>query len=432
MDKPVRWMTRSYALLWQGSMVSQMGTQVFLVTMALWLKQFTDSATVVGTIMMVGSLPAVLLAPFGGALVDRYPRRTLLVIVDTLKGLTILGVAAVLYWMPDSVPAVVASLFAAAAIGGIVGAASTGAAASLVPDLVPREKLATVNSFGQATMQVCSLLAQGLAGLLFSMAGAPLLALLNGLSYLYAAASEAFIAAPAATARRAPAQAKLGFKDIAREIRDGLRYIQSQGGMRMLFYTMTFLRFFLVPMSVLFPFYVDEHLLAGPEWYGFLLAGMGFGSLIGYVGAGAVRLAGPTIGRVVVGMMIAISACFAGLGLVAQPSAALLLVTGIGAMSGFVSVRMITALQLATPSAMRGRVFGLLATIAGGLAPVAMGLTGVIVDLVNRNLSGIYLVCGAMTAALSLTIALRRECRAFLAGEAAVPPAAAVPAQGAA
>ena len=174
MDKPVRWMTRSYALLWQGSMVSQMGTQVFLVTMALWLKQFTDSATVVGTIMMVGSLPAVLLAPFGGALVDRYPRRTLLVVVDTLKGLTILGVAAVLYLMPDSVPAVVAALFAAAAIGGIVGAASTGAAASLVPDLVPREKLATVNSFGQATMQVCGLLAQGLAGLLFRVAGAPL------------------------------------------------------------------------------------------------------------------------------------------------------------------------------------------------------------------------------------------------------------------
>lgn len=44
-------------------------------------------------------------------------------------------------------------------------------------------------------------------------------------------------------------------------------------------------------MVVLLPFYVRDRLGAGPEWYGFLLTGLGAGSVAGFVAAGALRIA---------------------------------------------------------------------------------------------------------------------------------------------
>lgn len=426
MEKRSQWMTRSFVLLWQGHLVSQIGTQVFLVTLVLWLKQATESATVIGLLMMVGTVPGVILAPLGGVLVDRYSRVAVLVMGDLVKGLTILWVALVLFLRPDSSGLIVATLCVASAVGGIVGAATQPAGASLVPDLVPKERLVSANSLVQASFQVCGIVAQALAGLLFRIVGAPLLALFDGLSYLYAAASEAFIKAPR-PAPRPPIAAGQFWKGMKAEIREGLRYIRGQAGMRMLFYTMTFLRFFLVPMSVLLPFYVDEHLLAGPEWYGFLLAASGLGTLVGYAVAGAVRLGGPATSWSILTLMTLISLALGSLGLVLSPWTALWVFGGVGAMSSFVGVKLLTILQLATPAPVRGRVFGLLGTITGGLAPLAMALSGVVADLTDRNIPLIYLVCGGITAVLSVSVTMRRECRAFLAGEATVVPLVVVP-----
>jgi MFS transporter, DHA3 family, macrolide efflux protein len=427
MEKGRQWMSRSFLLLWQGHLVSQIGSQVFLVTLVLWLKQATESATVIGLLMMLGTVPGVVLAPLGGVLVDRYSRVAVLVMGDLVKGITILGVALALFLRPDSPGLIVAALCVASFVGGIVGAATQPAGASLLPDLVPKERLVSANSLVQGSFQVCGIIAQALAGLLFRFVGAPVLALFDGLTYLYAAVSEAFIKTPPAAPRPARPAGQF-WKGMWAEVMEGLKYIRGQAGMRMLFYTMSFLRFFLVPIAVLLPFYVDEHLLAGPEWYGFLLAASGLGTLVGYVVASTVRLSGSSTSWTILTLMTLISLGLGSLGLILSSWTALLVFAGVGAMSSFVGVKLLTILQLATPAPVRGRVFGLLGTITGALAPIAMALSGVVADLTDRNIPLIFVACGGITALLSLSVTMRRECRAFLAGEAAVmPPLVAVP-----
>jgi MFS family permease len=422
------WMTRSFLLIWQGQIVSQIGTQVFLVTLALWLKRATDSATLMGLLMMAGTLPSVLLGPLGGAVADRYSRLRVLVTGDVLRGASVLAVALTLFLRPDSVGATVAALFVASVVGGTVLAVWQPAAASLLPDLVPKEKLATANSLIQASFQICGLIALGVAGVLFRAVGAPVLALFDALTYAYAALSEALARVPATATAVRPG----GLATFRSEIAEGLQYLRAEAGLRMLVYTITVMRFFLVPMAVLFPFYVDEHLLVGPEWYGFLLAASAFGTLVGYAAGGAVKFKRTNMPPAVAGLLIAISLLLASLGLVHTPALALVVVFAIGVFSGLLGVKLTTIVQLATPPAMRGRVFGVIGTIAGGLAPVAMGLTGVVTDLTGRNLPLIYLVCGAMTALTAATV-MRRDTRVFLAGERAIAaPAAGVPADAAA
>jgi hypothetical protein len=71
-------------------------------------------------------------------------------------------------------------------------------------------------------------------------------------------------------------------------------------------------------------------------------------------------------------------------------------------------------LQKTTPSTIRGRVFGLLGTLSSALAPVAMGLAGVVADLVNKNILLIYTSCGAILVIIDILLAMNKEYRNFL------------------
>jgi len=103
------------------------------------------------------------------------------------------GIAGVLWFGSHSIVLIVGSLFAYSLLEGSVGAVWQPASMSVVPDLVPKEGLGTANSFIQGSFQICAVLGQAIAGLLFRAVGAPLLMLADAVTYFYAAISDAFI-----------------------------------------------------------------------------------------------------------------------------------------------------------------------------------------------------------------------------------------------
>ena len=58
------------------------------------------------------------------------------------------------------------------------------------------------------------------------------------------------------------------------------------------------------------------------------------------------------------------------------------------------NVNLLTALHLATPQSIRGRVLGLLMTVAMSLAPISMGLSGIVADLMGRAVPRLFIACG--------------------------------------
>ena len=67
-------------------------------------------------------------------------------------------------------------------------------------------------------------------------------------------------------------------------------YVRSTTGLWALLLMSAGLKFFVAPFTVLLAFYVEGHLKASPDWYGFLVAGMGLGMIAGFVISGAVKL----------------------------------------------------------------------------------------------------------------------------------------------
>ncbi len=93
----------------------------------------------------------------------------------------------------------------------------------------------------------------------------------------------------------------------------------------------------------------------------------------------------------------------------------------LGVANGFLNIGVMTILQQSTPSAIRGRVFGLVGTITMGLSPIAVGLSGVVADLTGQNIPLIYVFGGAITFIFTLAISFSVEYRRFLAFEPSAP-----------
>ncbi len=424
MNKSEKLMNKDFVLLWQGQAVSNLGSQIFSIGMIFWIVEATGSRALMGAIAMISSIPALILGPIGGTIADRHSRKSIIVISDLLSGLVMMGLAALVFYAPHQKSLVIAGLFVASVFVAVVGSFFFPSISAAIPDLVPKERLVGANTLSRSSLQFSQLIGQALGGFLYNLLGAPLIFLLNGISYHFSAISESFISIPQPKARPNETwrQQIAAFK---RELIDGFHYIWRQKGLREVILAATLINFFTVPVILLLPFFVREHLSLGEDayrlWFGVLLACYSIGSILGYIFAGTSKSSGRIRGKRVILFIILTSAAYGLLGMVTHVHLALLLAFIGGFFSGYVSVNITTILQWTTPSEIRGRVFGVLTTLVGAITPISMGLSGLVADVVNRNIPAIFIWCGAIMAISSVLIALNRNYRAYLSYE---PPSA--------
>lgn len=88
----------TFILVWLGQVVSLIGSGLTGFTLGIWVYQTTGSTTQFSLIYLCTELPAILVAPFGGAIADRWDRRWLMILSDTGSGLST-GAIAILLWL---------------------------------------------------------------------------------------------------------------------------------------------------------------------------------------------------------------------------------------------------------------------------------------------------------------------------------------------
>jgi MFS family permease len=411
---------RDFVLLWQGQTVSQLGNQAFHIAMMSWLLRATGSASLMGLLMFTALLPGVVLGPVGGTFADRHSRIRIALICDFLAGAAVLALSFAMFdprverLEPAAVRFVIALMFGVSALLGILRAFFTPALSAAIPDLVPREKIPAANSLNQISVQGSSLLGQALGGVLFQILGAAFLFLVNGLSFLFAAVCALLIRLPPRATVPRPAAAR-PFRQFLRETADGFRYLWKQTGLRDFTLIASVVNFLGMPIMVLFPFFVELYLKKDARWYGFLLAAIGAGSVAGFVLAGAKPLKGEERRRWIAMAMILAPLLFGILGFVSNAWAALGVAFLGGAALGVINVYLMSMVQMATPSEVRGRVLSVIMTLTAGLMPIGMVLGGIVGDLTGKNVPLIYGVCGGLALLVASSLFVRRDLREFLA-----------------
>jgi DHA3 family macrolide efflux protein-like MFS transporter len=415
---PSRLFNRDFSLLLQGQVVSSIGKQAFSLSAMLWLKEITGSGTLMGLVMTAALLPMVVLGPFAGVLVDRWNRKRLIAWTDLAGGFLVLA-AAGFFLLPFGTTLRIGVVFGVTVLTGLLDTFSQPAIGASVPDLVPRSRLEMANGLNMSGVQIAVFIAQGLAGLLFVTIGMPFLVLVNAATYLVSGTGELFIRIPrhARPDDRTSHPWRRFFDDLA----EGVRFVLAHPGMRTTLLLFAALNFFISPVLVLLPFYVEDYLGYAPQWYGYLMAAFGVGSLLGYLLAGSIRLRGRAREAMVVTSMILQSALIPLLLVVRSPG---LVVAGFlltGALGGLFNVYFVSIIQITTPPTLMGRVQGLTATISAGVMPLGMALSGIFFDLVGKDVVLMFCLASGLTILFSLLALLSRHYREFLRSEGPGP-----------
>jgi MFS family permease len=367
---------RNYRLFFAGQIVSLCGTFLSQVAVAWLVYRLTKAAWLLGVVGFAGQIPMFLLAPFAGVWVDRWDRRRLLVVTQSLSMLQSFGLAATAYAAHAAhappLNVIIGTVIALALLQGLINAFDMpGRQAFLVQMVEDREDLANAIALNSTMVHGARLVGPAAAGFLIAAVGETWCFALDGLSY----AGVIFALLAMRVRHVARAASNVG---IRAELAEGARYVWGFKPIRALLLLMAVLSLAGLPaLTVLMPLFADA--LGGPgrgpQTLGLLMACSGLGAL-----AGALYLASrPTVvglGRIMVaaGALFGASVIAFGLSRHLWLSLAIVPFAGLGMLMNFASAN--TILQTLADDDKRGRVMSFFTMAFIGMAPFGNLIAG--------------------------------------------------------
>jgi MFS family permease len=272
-----------FVRFWTASTVSDFGTYITtLAIQVLVVLTLHGTATDVGLVNAARWLPYLLLGLVAGALVDRRPRRPVLVVSDLGRGL-LLAAIPVLWWADVLTVAVVVVFMA---VFGLLSLANDAAFQSYLPRLVPSSELLAANARLDQSASVAQTSGPVVAGALVGWLGAPVAVLVDAVSYVVSGVAIASIKVSATVVRSSEA-----LPSLRREIGAGLRWVYGHQMLApMAITTHAWFLFNAMVGTVHVPYALVE-LDLSPFVFGVTMAAAGAGGLLGSLLATRVGLA---------------------------------------------------------------------------------------------------------------------------------------------
>ncbi len=374
---------RNYRLFFFGQVVSLFGLWMQNAAQSWLVFEMTGSKSMLGLTMVAETLPILLFSTWGGVLADRYPKRSILYVTQSIEALLAFTLAALVF--TDTVQ--VWHIMTLAVILGVNSGFESPARQSFTIEMVGRDDLMNAIGLISSVFHGARIVGPALAGLVIAAWGTGICFLVNGLSFgALLAALLAMRMLPGVTAETGESESTWsntlkGFRVVRR----------TPAVLKMMLLTFV-MGVFGWPYVVLMPAIAKENFGVGADGYGVLMSAGGIGSVIGALSLAAARHVRD--GRyVLVGSMLVFSAAAIVFSQVHTFWFALLVLIPVGfGMTTFFSATD-ALIQTSVDDNVRGRVLGVQALIWGAMMPTGSFLAGTFGDLIG---SGTTIFVGAV------------------------------------
>lgn len=388
--------TERFWLLWGSQAVSLAGSFAVQFAIIWWLTSSTGSATVLASAALVGLLPQVLLGPFFGALVDRWNRKRIMLVADSVTALA----SAWLAWMFYVDAASITHVFVALGVRAIGGAFHVPAMLASTSLMVPEEHYVRVQGLNQALQSGSPLLAAPLGALLVSWLPMSSIMMIDVGTALIAVIPLLFVKVP----QPRNASDNLEQTSVLADVAEGIRYLRQHSEQMYLVLGATLANFFVVPAFVLLPLYVMQELGGGAYYLSVLQLTIAAGGVVG----GSLLASWGGFERHVHTVILGFAVVGAGTTIIGvaptesqwMPAAAMLFV---GAAAAMISGSIMAILQARVAANYQGRLFTLVGSIAGAITPLALLLAAPVAELLGIRF---WYVAGGVCCLLLAAIAL--------------------------
>jgi MFS family permease len=378
-----------------GQSISLSGTWMQMAAQSWLVLTLMHSATALGVVVALQTLPILLFGPYGGVIADRVDKRRAMVLLQAAMSLQALALG--LLTITGAVK--VWEIGALAALLGVNTAFENPARQSFMLELVGPEHLRNAVSLNSVLVNVARTVGPALAGILIATVGEGVCFLFNAASFVAVIGSlmsmDRSALRPSPPAARAPGQ-----------MREGLRYVRRTPELAIPLLMMALVGMLAYEFLVTLPVMARRGLGVGAAGYGVMTASMGFGAV-----AGGLLVAAR--GRTGLRPLVLAAGAF-GVALLLAASAPTLAIEMLAlALAGWASISFMatgnSTLQLASAPSMRGRVMSLWFVAFQGSTPIGGPIVGF--AMAQTGNARVGLGVGALTCllvALLGAVALRR------------------------
>lgn len=353
---------RNFSILLLGQLVSIFGNNLFIIALPWYVYAQTGSKLALAWTGMAQTLP-VLAGLFVGVFVDRWSKRRTMVQSDLIR--TVLSVLQ--FWLA-SVHVSLWLLLILVLLSQFIGTFFAPASSSLIPLLVEEAEIPAATGLNQTTSAAAELVGMLSGGALITLLGAPLLFLVNGLTFLVSVLSLLFVrvAEPAAARPTSSAQ---------QEWLDGIKAILHSKIVLRITIGALVANFAFAPFDILLTVWVKNVLREQAFAFGLIEGAIAFGvmiggALLGYVSKKVQLKQILTLGLMVMGLGILLVGALPNL----YWDISMVLLAGLA--MGFVNGSFGAVAMQMVPQTMLGRVFGTLTALSTLAIPAGIGLFG--------------------------------------------------------
>lgn len=360
---------RTFFVVWLGQVISTVGSSLTGFVLGVWVYQQTGSATQFALIAVCATLPAVLLAPIAGALVDRHDRRKVMILADF--GAAASTVAVALLYGAGMLE--VWHIWTATGFTAVCNAFQGPAYSASLTLLVPAQHRARANGLVQ-TGQALGIIAPVVAAGLIATVGVGGVIAIDLATFAFAVMTLAIVRIPRPAVSAAGAAAR---GTLRREAAYGWEYLRARHALMWLTVLFAFFNFFISISAVLVqPLILSFSSVGTLGWLMFAGgSGMLAGSLVMGAWGGPKRRINGVLGFATLGgMALFLHGMAPSPWLIAVVAPAFLFTIP------FVGGSFVAILQGSVPPDVQGRVFATVRMLGSIATPIAYLIAGPLAD----------------------------------------------------
>lgn len=363
-----------YRRFWASMLVSNVGSWIQLVAQGWLILALTNSPAYLGLYGLLRSIPTLTITVIGGAVADRFDRRHILLVTQTLA-----AALALVLGLLDLTGLVQAwHILAIAFATATVMAFDNPARQAMVPSLVGPERVASAVGLNSAGWNAAAVVGPSLAGLLVASAGTGWAFVLNGLSYLPVIWA-VWTLEPSRTSQ-------VTTSSLLLEVTDGLRVVRHDRRLLGLLTLLAVPTFLGRPYLQLMPVFARDVLHLSAAGYGTLMGINGAGALTGALLVGRVSRGGKR-GQLLFLVNIIFASTLVSFAFSSWVGLSAVLLFVIGGAQTLLMALTNTLLQLTVSDEFRGRVMALYTIIPMGFMPLGTMALGTIGDAIGVPLT---------------------------------------------
>lgn len=364
---------RAFMVIWVAQLVARLGNGLTAFGLGVHVYRQSGLTTSVALVTMAAFLPALLLGPLGGVLADRFDRRLLMILGDSLSALGLVGMLVAFHTGTASVPV----LCLCAAVSSVFSSVMDPAYRATVTDLLTPEQYARAGGLVQLASAAQYLISPAIAGILMATRGITVVITIDVVTMVVTTSAMALVWRTVRTPHRAP---ETGFWA---EFVTGCRFLRRSPGILTLMLLITLVTFCMgFLQTLLTPMVLD---LADETTLGIVTSVAAVGMVVSSLIIGVFNMKGSWIGWIAWSLVVGgVMVFFLG----AIPNVVAIGIAGFGFFLTLPPVN--TAVEVlvrsAIPNDTQGKVWGLMGLISQLGYVAAYGVSGVLADLVFNPL----------------------------------------------